>query len=191
MCLKKNYFYFKTESGNIKVYEALFKQWYQPLCYYAHSILHSKDEAEEIVQKTFYRLWDLREKVEIHTSIKSYLYKMVHNACLNKIKQLKMQSEHHEQIAYFSEASANHVEQTVVHKELNHQVELAIAELPERCREVFLLSRMQQLSYVEIAEKMQISPNTVETQIVKALKFLRVRLKDYLLFLLIVKMAAL
>lgn len=181
----------ELKNGNAKVYEALFKQWYQPLCYYAHSILHRQDDAEEIVQKTFYKLWDQREKMEIHSSIKSYLYKMVHNSCLNKIKQLKMQSGHHEQIAYFSEVSANHVEQTVVHNELNRQVELAIAELPERCREVFLLSRMQQLSYAEIAEKMQISPNTVETQIVKALKALRLRLKDYLPFLLIVKIAIL
>ncbi|MCL2290655.1 MAG: RNA polymerase sigma-70 factor [Bacteroidetes bacterium] len=176
------------KAGNAKIFEMLFKQWYEPLCRYAYSMLHNQEEAEDITQKTFCKLWDQREKMEIHTSIKSYLYRMVHNACLNKIKQWQMQSEHHEQIAYSSVSVANHVEQTVAHKELSHQIELAIAALPERCREVFLLSRMQHLSYIEIAQKMQISPNTVETQIVKALKTLRIKLKDYLsigLFLLL------
>jgi len=169
------------KAGDTKVFETLFKQWYEPLCRYAYNMLHNQDEAEEIAQKTFCKLWDQREKMEIHTSIKSYLYRMVHNACLNKIKQWQIQSEHHEVIAYSSASMINHVEQTVVHKELSQQIEFAIAALPERCREVFLLSRMQHLSYIQIAQKMQISPNTVETQIVKALKILRIRLKDYLL----------
>jgi RNA polymerase sigma-70 factor (ECF subfamily) len=169
------------KAGNVKVYEALFRQWYAPLCRYAHGILHDQEEAEDITQKTFCKLWDYREKVEIHTSIKSYLYRMVHNACLNKIKQQQIQSEHHEKIAYSSATAENHVEQAVTYKELSHQIELAIATLPERCRQVFLLSRMQYLSYVQIAQELQISPNTVETQRVKALKMLRIQLKDYLL----------
>lgn len=169
------------KAGNAKVFEMLFKQWYEPLCRYAYGMINNREEAEDIAQKTFCKLWDQREKMEIHTSIKSYLYRMVHNACLNKIKQWQIQSEHHEQIAYRSSFAENHVEQAVAHKELSRQIEVAIAALPERCREVFLLSRMQHLSYVQIAQKMQISPNTVETQIVKALKMLRIKLKDYLL----------
>ena len=170
----------ELKDGNTKAYETLFKQWYEPLCRYAHSMLHDQDETEDIVQKIFCKLWDQHEKLEIHTSIKSYLYKMTHNACLNKIKQLQMQAEHHEIIAYRSISTTNHVEQTLAHKELRQQIELAIAALPERCREVFLLSRMQNLSYIQIAQQMLISPNTVETQIVKALKILRTKLKDYL-----------
>jgi RNA polymerase sigma-70 factor (ECF subfamily) len=168
------------KTGNAKQFEALFKQWYEPLCRYAHSLLHDTDEAEDIVQKTFCKLWDQREKLEIHTSIKSYLYRMVHNACLNTIKQWQTQSEHREAIAGSSVSTANCVEDTVFHKELSARIDLAIAALPERCREVFLLSRMQHLSYLKIAETLQISPNTVETQIVKALKTLRIKLKDYL-----------
>ena len=168
------------KAGNANVFETLFKQWYEPLCRYAYSMLHDQDEAEDMAQQTFCKLWDQREKMEIHTSIKSYLYRMVHNACLNKIKQWQIQSEHHEVIAGSSITAANQVEQTLTHKELSHQIELAVAELPERCREVFMLSRMQHLSYIQIAQKMQISPNTVETQMVKALKVLRIKLKDYL-----------
>jgi RNA polymerase sigma-70 factor (ECF subfamily) len=168
------------KNGNAKAFEVLFKQWYEPLCKYAHSLLQDRDEAEDIAQKTFCKLWDQRDKVEIHTSIKSYLYRMVHNECLNRIKQLQIQSEHKEKIANSSAIADNCTEETLFHKELSKRIELAIAALPERCREVFLLSRMQHLSYVKIAETLQISPNTVETQIVKALKVLRMKLKDYL-----------
>lgn len=173
------------KSGNVKVYEALFRQLYKPLCQYANSILHNEDEAEDMTQKTFCKLWDQREKMEIHTSIKSYLYRMVHNLCLNKVKQWQMQSEHHEQIAYNSVSAGNNVEYAIVHKELSNRIDIAIAELPERCRQVFLLSRMQHFSYAEIAQEMKISPNTVETQMVKALKTLRIQLKDYLTIVLL------
>jgi len=172
-------------SGNAKVFESLFKQWYEPLCRYAHSMLGNQEEAEDITQKTFCKLWDHRDKLEIRTSIKSYLYKMVHNTCLNTIKQWQLQSGHHEIIASNSVTTTNSVEQSLAYKELSHRIELAIAALPERCREVFLLSRTQHLSYVKIAETLQISPNTVETQMVKALKVLRVKLKDYLVIWLI------
>lgn len=171
----------ELKAGNVKAYEALFRQLYEPLCQYAYSILHNRDEAEDMVQKTFCILWDKREKLEIHTSTKSYLYRMVHNTCLNRLKQTQIQSEHHEQIAYCSVSIGNNVENTMAHKELQHQVELAVAALPERCRQVFLLSRMQHLSYMEVAQEMKISHNTVETQMVKALKTLRLKLKDYLL----------
>jgi RNA polymerase sigma-70 factor (ECF subfamily) len=168
------------KSGDAKAFEVLFKQWYEPLCRYAYSLLQDQDEAEDIAQKIFCKLWDQHEKIEIHTSIKSYLYRMVHNECLNRIKQLQIQSEHKETIANNSAIADNYTEETLFHKELSRRIEVAIAALPDRCREVFLLSRMQHLSYVKIAETLQISPNTVETQIVKALKVLRMKLKDYL-----------
>jgi RNA polymerase sigma-70 factor (ECF subfamily) len=170
------------KSGNVKVYEALFRQLYKPLCQYANAILHDQDEAEDMTQKAFCKLWEQREKLEIQSSIKSYLYRMVHNLCLNKIKQWQTRAEHHEWIAHNSVSAGNNVEHTIAYKELNNSVDAAIAELPERCRQVFLLSRMQHLSYAEIALEMKISPNTVETQMVKALKTLRIKLKDFLVF---------
>ena len=171
----------ELKAGNAKAYERLFKQWYEPLCRYACSIVRNQEDAEDIVQKLFCKLWEQREKMEIRISIKSYLYKMVHNTCLNTIKQGQIQSEHNNNLAANSLVANNFVEQTFEYKELNQQIELAVAALPDRCREVFLLSRMQHLSYVKIAETLQISPNTVETQMVKALKVLRIKLKDYLL----------
>ncbi len=167
-------------SGSHKAFEMLFAEWYLPLCNYANSILRDQEEAKDIVQKTFYKLWDQREMLEIHTSVKSYLYRMVHNNCLNKIKQHKIRSEHNQFIGYESDASVNNTENSVMENELQKRIEDAIEKLPPRCREVFKMSRFQQLSYAEISKELNITTNTVETQVVKALRVLRTELKEYL-----------
>lgn len=170
------------QAGDYKEFEKLFNEWYVPLCNYAFSMLRDMEEARDMVQKTFYKLWDKRSELEIHTSIKSYLYRMVHNDCMNRIKQHKVREEHNAVYAYENSSSenSNYVDSYIINNELQKQIEQAINDLPPRCAEVFRLSRIKQLSYAEIAEELNISSNTVETQIVKALKVLREKLKDYL-----------
>ena len=167
-------------SGNHRAYEMLFTEWYVPLCNYAYSILRDQDDAKDIVQRTFYTLWDQRAEIEIHTSVKSYLYRVVHNNCLNKIKQRKIHSEHNQYIAYETSGSIDSTENSVMQSELQTQIEAAMEKLPPRCREVFKMSRFGQMSYAEISKELNITVATVETQIVKALRILRVELKDYL-----------
>lgn len=171
---------YNLRSGNHDTYEMLFTEWYVPLCNYAYSILRDQDEAKDIVQKTFYTLWDQRTGINIHTSVKSYLYRIVHNNCLNKIKQHKIRSEHNQYIAYETNSSTNNTENSLIQSELQMQIEAAIEKLPPRCKEVFRMSRFGQLSYAEISKELNITTNTVETQIVKALRILRTELKDYL-----------
>ena len=170
-------------NGSHDAYKQLFKTWYEPLCGYAYSILRDMDEAEDIVQKMFCKLWDQHEELSIRISIKSYLYRAVHNSCLNKIKQAKTRAEHNQHYAYSKtdDVSSNNVE----YSELQQQIADALEKLPPKCREVFELSRVQQLSYAEIANKMSISTNTVENHIAKALKLLRSNLKEFLTLLLI------
>lgn len=170
--------------GDRKAYEKLFTEWYVPLCNYALGILRDSDEAEDIVQKTFCKLWDQRNEIEIKSSVKSYLYRMVHNDCLNKIKQQKIRFEHNKNIAYERNDTINNAESNILHSELQQQLQQAIDRLPPRCREVFTMSRFQYRSYAEIAHELRITTNTVETQIVKALRILRHELKDYLPLLL-------
>ena len=173
------------KSGDHKSYETLFRHFYAPLCNYAYSILRDADEAEDMVQKLFCKLWDQRERIEIHTSVKSYLYRMIHNDCMNKIRQCSIRTEHNEYYVYEKELVSNEVENTVLATELEQQIEKIIESMPPRCREVFKMSRQQQLSYNEIARDLQITTNTVETQIVKALRILRTGLKDYLTVLIL------
>ena len=170
----------KLKSGEHKAYEMLFKEFYAPLCRYAYSMLRDADESEDLVQKTFFKLWDMRESIEIHTSVKSYLYRIVHNNCLNKIKQQSIRAEHNQYYAYEKDTTSNHVENVVLANELEQRIENVVESMPPRCKEIFKLSRQQQLSYAEIANELSISASTVETQIVKALRILRTELKEYI-----------
>ena len=175
------------KNGKHIVYKQLFMTFYTPLCNYAFSILKNADEAEDIVQKTFCTIWDKRTAIDIKTSVKSYLYRIIHNQCLNKIKQNKIRAEHNSSYAYGKDEQVNDVENTFSATELEKSITAAINKLPPRCREVFIKSRIEQLLYTEIAAEMNISVNTVENQMVKALRLLRESLQEYMpLFLLLI-----
>lgn len=171
--------------GNHLVYEQLFDDIYEPLCRYAYSILRNMHDAEDVVQKTFCKLWDQRESLNIQSSVNSYLYRIVHNDCLNVIQQQTSHKEHN--LNYFS--TINETEDSITDQievsELQQAIDKALSGLPPQCRRVFEMSRMEQLSYAEIAKQLNISTNTVENHISKALKLLRVELKDFLVLCLI------
>ncbi len=169
------------QEGNHNAFEQLFDSCYEQLCRYAYSILRDMDEAEDVVQKTFCKLWDQRETLNIQSSVNSYLYRIVHNDCLNTIHQQTSHKEHN--LSYISSinsevnSTGEHIEST----DLQKAIDKALENLPPQCRKVFEMSRMEQLSYAEIARQLDISTNTVENHISKALKLLRVELKDFLM----------
>lgn len=167
-------------AGNERIFEETFRKYYQSLCNYANSILKEMDEAEEVVQNLFLSVWEKRSELEISISLKSYLYRAVHNHCLNRIKHLKVREEYQQYAVNFYDASYESVSQTVMKNELETKIEEAIRKLPEQCRLIFRMSRFEELKYHEIAEQLDISPKTVENQIGKALKILRVELAEYL-----------
>jgi len=166
--------------GNHQVFEQLFDNMYEPLCRYAYSILRDMDDAEDVVQKTFCKLWDQREALTIQTSINSYLYRIVHNDSMNAIHQQLSHREHN--FNYFKgiDNTVEPVTEQLAASELQQAITVALTGLPPQCRRVFEMSRLEQLSYAEIAKQMNISTNTVENHISKALKLLRVELKEFL-----------
>ena len=166
--------------GDERIFEETFRKYYQSLCNYANSILKEMDEAEEVVQNLFLSIWEKRSDLEISISLKSYLYRAVHNHCLNRIKHLKVREEYQQYAVNFYDASYESVSQTVMKNELETKIEEAIKKLPEQCRLIFRMSRFEELKYHEIAEQLELSPKTVENQIGKALKILRVELAEYL-----------
>jgi len=166
--------------GNERIFEETFRKYYQSLCNYANSILKEMEEAEEVVQNLFLSIWEKRNDLEINISLKSYLYRAVHNHCLNRIKHLKVREEYQQYAVNFYDASYESVSQTVMKNELETKIEEAIRKLPEQCRLIFRMSRFEELKYHEIAEQLELSPKTVENQIGKALKILRVELAEYL-----------
>jgi RNA polymerase sigma-70 factor, ECF subfamily len=175
----------EIQSGSETAYEMMFRIYYQPLCRYAYSFLQDKEEAEEVVQATFIALWEKRSSIDIQTSFKAYLYRMVRNSCLNVIKHEKIKQQHVAHELAVMEVSYESVSQKVYASELELKIAEAIKTLPEQCRYVFQLSRFEELKYQEIAEQLQISVKTVENHMGKALRVMREQLKEYLPILLI------
>ena len=168
--------------GNEPAFEAVFRQYYASLCQYARTFLHDWDDAEEAVQAVFLAVWEKRDSLEITVSLKSYLYRSVHNRCLNRIRHLSVQAEHREQAAYEVEMfqSPEAPMQSMIADELSDRLQEAIQRLPEQCRLIFSMSRFEEMKYQEIADQLGLSIKTVENQIGKALRILRTELADYL-----------
>ena len=165
--------------GNLKIFEQLFRAYYKQLCDFANKYLQSTDSAEEVVQDIFYTIWKKRTEINIRTSLKSYLYTSVKNNCLQQIRvhnlDLKYESYYK---AHYSDESIDPASELRA-KELNERITKALNTLPEKCRQIFEMSRNDGLKYHEIANKLSISIKTVEANMGKALKHFRVYLKDY------------
>ena len=165
--------------GDESAFETLFRRWYEPLCHYACRLADGDmDEAEDLVQQAFVKLWEYRSRLKVEWSLKAYLYKSVHNACLNRIRSQKVKSKYLEFNAQQPDTMQTPPEDTA--PELREHFQRALDALPPQCRHIFELSRFEALKYREIAEQLGISIKTVETQMGKALRVLRVELADYL-----------
>ncbi len=171
--------------GNEAMFERVFRQFYAPLCGYAGPMLGDADEAEEVVQGVFLTIWERRESLLITTSLKAYLYRAVHNRCLNRLNQQSVRAGHREQVAAELYTDAASPAQPLLTAELSARLQRAIGQLPEQCRKVFELSRFEELSHKEIADRLGVAVKTVENQVGKALRILRTELSDYLPLLLL------
>lgn len=164
--------------GDEKAFDALFRAWYTPLVRYAHSFTEGDlDEAEDLVQEAFAKVWIQRESLDFQYSLKAYLYRMVHNQALNR---LRSQRTHERYTTHQTRHMANEYEAPQDNPEFQKRIQEVLHGLPAQCRQVFNLSRFEELKYREIAEHLGISIKTVETHMGKALRILRVELAEYL-----------
>ncbi|MET0462535.1 MAG: RNA polymerase sigma-70 factor [Chitinophagaceae bacterium] len=168
-------------------FEQVFKTYFKNLHAYACSILKDEAEAEEMVQQVFFKLWDRAENLSFSGPIAAYLYRAIHNECLNYIKHQKVRSNHQLYVAHSMKNQSEQEQGRLVGKELEARYKKALEELPEQCRLIFQLSRFGDMKYREIADELGISVKTVENQMGKALKILRQKLVEFLpvLFILI------
>jgi RNA polymerase sigma-70 factor (family 1) len=171
--------------GDEAAFERTFRLYYDRLCNYANSLLKEEDEAEEVVQTVFLNIWEKRVDLEITLSLKSYLYRAVHNHCLNRFKHATVREAYRDYTQNFIPQSYESVTEVIHASELEERIEAAVSTLPEQCQIAFRLSRFEELKYQEIADQLGISIKTVENQIGKALKILRTALADYLPALLV------
>ena len=162
-------------SGKESAYEQLFTEYYQPLSLFAVRYVSDLETAKEIVQDLFVALYENRKSLLITTSLRSYLYQSVRNRCLNHLKHIQVNRKHLENLKLNQESSED-LQASIEKTELEVRIFKIVSGLSPRCQDIFKKSRVNGMKNMEIAELLNISIRTVETQISNALKVLREKL---------------
>lgn len=172
--------------GDRNAFNSVFKQYYSGLCIFANDYVKSFDLAEEIVQEVFLNIWENHHKIQIKVSLKAYLYRSVHNYCLNYLRNNVHRSHHTIQIEELNQLSDLlfvDIPEEAFDASFSEEVELALEKaidsLPEQCRTIFRLSRYENIPYPEIANQLGISLSTVKTQMSRAMHKVRELMDHY------------
>jgi RNA polymerase sigma-70 factor (ECF subfamily) len=176
------------KDGDRHSLELVFRRLYPRLCAYAQKFVQDLDDAEEIVQELFYNVWKNRTALDENQSLDSYMFTSIKNRCLNLLDARRTKSKHAQLLWYLYSTTAtenNNAYQKLVADEFEKNLVTAIDNLPKECKKVFELSRFEGLKYQEIAQRLDISIKTVETQMSRALSKLRLDLREYLSFFLL------
>ncbi len=170
-------------SQTAEQFEKIFCTYFVRLCCFADRYTNNVEESKEIVQEVFLKVWDKRAELSMGDSLEFYLFRSVKNACLNMLRHKCVVNEFQRMLylLYCREEIDDHISfQSIEVNELEKTIMNAVDNLPKECRRIFLLSREKELRYFEIAEELNISVKTVETQMSRALSRLRLSLRDYL-----------
>jgi RNA polymerase sigma-70 factor (ECF subfamily) len=163
-------------SDNLQKFEEIFRGLFKPLCGFAMKFTGDLDDAKNLVHEVLVQVWEKFDSLPQDTNYKSYCYTAVRNRCLNYIRDRKKFVV----IEDVPESQLSETNTNLETSELAQKIEQAIASLPEKCRMVFELNRIEGLKYAEIAEKMDISVKTVEAQMSKALAVMKEHLTEFL-----------
>lgn len=169
----------RLRGGDHAAFEAIFRQWYEPVVRSANRVLHDPGVAEELSQDVFLELWRRRESLAPDSSVAGYLMQAVRNRSLNHLRHLQVQKKS----AVYVEALSEPAEQADADAqagELQDAIRDAVDALPPRTREVFLMSRERNLRYSEIAEQLGVTVKAVEANMSRALRQLREKLSPFL-----------
>ena len=176
----------RIRDGDVEAFSSLFRRYYEPLCFFAVRYLHDLQSAEGIVQDVFVRVWESRETLGIQSSLKSYLYAAVRNSCLNQIKHEDYSTSLDDE-AERPDSERSQPDHQLESTELAEALEEAMNTLAPGCRQIFAMAKYDGLSYQEIAEVLDISINTVKTQLKRALKSLSIKLQHFQMLLLFIR----
>jgi RNA polymerase sigma-70 factor (ECF subfamily) len=171
----------RIKIGDEQAFELLFRKYFVRLCSFANKFLNEPEEAKDVVQQVFIKLWECRIYIDPESSLNAYLYKITQNICINKLQQRKVQSKYAEiyKLIYLNQHEITPID-TLLSGELERNIVCALDKIPAKCKRVFELSRIEGLKYVEIANVLHISVKTVETQMSKAFRILRLELHEYI-----------
>lgn len=182
----------QLKRGNDNAYKYLYRHHYAMLCHVAYEFVKDDFMAETLVGDVIFHLWEIRDSLEIHTSLRSYLVRAVRNRCMDYLASKKERNEvtlsslgEHESAQEHYILSDEYPLGTLLERELEKEIRQAICHLPDVCRKVFLKSRFEGKKYEEIAAELAISVNTVKYHIKTALTLLHKELDKYLLGLIL------
>jgi RNA polymerase sigma-70 factor (family 1) len=155
----------------------IYQEYWQPLFISAYNIIKDKNACEDIVQEIFLQLWLKRESLQIRESLKGYLLASTRYQVFRYIRKTPARQDLFEQLdERLTTPSSEH---TLMQKDLNQKIDKIVCDLPEKCQQIYRLSREEYLSHKEIAEKLGISTKTVENQLTIALRRLRISLEEW------------
>jgi RNA polymerase sigma-70 factor (ECF subfamily) len=166
---------------DLPAFEHIFNKTYKSLCQFSNRLVKNLELAEEIVDDVFYTFWKNRKTINIKTSFTAYLLASVRNRSLDSLRKTRQQdhillepiTEHHQN-------GQTIAHDTLEYEQLQQRIDAAIHALPSQCRLIFLMSREQEFTYKEIAIKLGLSIKTIDTQMGRALKHLRLEMSDVL-----------
>lgn len=160
-------------------FDIVFRRYYPGLVVFASRLILERTAAEEIVQDFFLKLWEKRQELVFSDSMKSYFFTSVKNGCFNYLKHRRIEQEVIEKLKALSRHSLLFEPDVYVASELQEKITRAVDALPERCREVFVMSRFRGMKNDQIAQELGLSKRTVETHISNAISALRRDLREY------------
>ena len=170
----------RLKNGDKTAFELLFHFYYPGLVVYTSQFTADRNDAEEIVQDFFVRFWQRHQQIIPSDSFKNYFFLSVKNSSLNYLKHKKIEARYLQELSDLSNQHLVYDPDLYLVTELQEKIKDSINLLPEKCREIFMMSRVQGMKNDEIAKDLKLSKRTIETQISNALKVLRVELKDYI-----------
>lgn len=157
--------------------EELFNHYYPRLFNFSKSFLKVEDGIDDILQEVFVRIWQGRKSITIPDTFNSYVFTITRNLLLNELRRRLNNKSLKEEVCKLSVTSEYSLVEQIEYHDLKDKVDKAVDELPDRQKEIFILSRNEGLAHKEIADKLKISTKTVEYHIALALKFLRHKLE--------------
>ena len=174
----------ELKEGMTSAFDNLYKAYSHKLYSFAFTFLKSREDAEEVVQDTYFKIWEKRKGIDSNQSFNSFLFSIGYHITIDLLRQRLKEKKFRDQVLVKASSNYN-LEETIEYGDLLEQVNHIVEDLPPRKLEIYKLSRIDHLSYSEIAEKLNISVKTVENGINFSLNFIRRRLgKDTLAILL-------
>jgi RNA polymerase sigma-70 factor (ECF subfamily) len=163
----------EIKADNMLAFDALYKKYSKRLFRFSYSILKSKEDSENIVQDVFLNLWENRHKVENDSLIKYYIFTIAYNSTISIMRKKVKESQFIEYLKSLQDLNQEYVNTELEYNELTNKLDKIIESLPQRQKEVYLLHRVEGLKYNEIAKRLNISTNTIENHMSRALNTIR------------------